>query len=357
MKAVAERLKDMPHVLGFDTLNEPSAGWIGVRMSDRRDETTAAGPALPGIAWCAVNAPSQHSRPTLPANTPGQSSCPTLTRPGKKLTLLGWCTPTLPHTARPWRSCTRRTATPCSCLRWSSSCGVWAFCPARSRRSTSSKSPSGCQTTRIRSSPLAPTSSLAVRRPWPRTRARTVEVHCRRAHPRAPLAPDPSLALACAFTRVPCPCLRLHPRPWPSLVPSSPRDADKETPFRVLKDNFFRVHADGRPVNLNADVYFPFFNRVADAVHAIRDDWLIFAEREPMTFAKPTTAKDIPHPSGYVNAAHWCTALVPCPPPRPLPCPLPRRFANDARVSPWAPQMTAPCSGPRRSTGRSPSTW
>ena len=84
MKAVAERLKDMPHVLGFDTLNEPSAGWIGVRMSDRRDETTAAGPALPGIAWYAVNAPGQRSQPTLPANTPGQSSCPTLTRPGQR---------------------------------------------------------------------------------------------------------------------------------------------------------------------------------------------------------------------------------------------------------------------------------
>ena len=51
MMAVAQRLKDMPHVLGFDTLNEPSAGWIGVRMSDRRDQTTRAGPALPGIAW------------------------------------------------------------------------------------------------------------------------------------------------------------------------------------------------------------------------------------------------------------------------------------------------------------------
>jgi hypothetical protein len=52
MAAVAERLKDMPHVLGFDTLNEPSTGWIGVRMSDRRDHTTAEGPALPGVAWC-----------------------------------------------------------------------------------------------------------------------------------------------------------------------------------------------------------------------------------------------------------------------------------------------------------------
>ena len=29
IKRVAARLKDLPHVLGYDTLNEPSAGWIG----------------------------------------------------------------------------------------------------------------------------------------------------------------------------------------------------------------------------------------------------------------------------------------------------------------------------------------
>jgi len=31
VKKVAERLKDLPHVLGYDTLNEPSQGWIGWR--------------------------------------------------------------------------------------------------------------------------------------------------------------------------------------------------------------------------------------------------------------------------------------------------------------------------------------
>lgn len=29
IKKVAEKLKDLPHVLGYDTLNEPSAGWVG----------------------------------------------------------------------------------------------------------------------------------------------------------------------------------------------------------------------------------------------------------------------------------------------------------------------------------------
>ncbi len=31
MQQVARRLKDMPNVVGYDSLNEPSAGWIGVR--------------------------------------------------------------------------------------------------------------------------------------------------------------------------------------------------------------------------------------------------------------------------------------------------------------------------------------
>jgi hypothetical protein len=33
MRAVAERVKDQPHVIGFDTLNEPGEGWIGQELS------------------------------------------------------------------------------------------------------------------------------------------------------------------------------------------------------------------------------------------------------------------------------------------------------------------------------------
>ncbi|MBY8822456.1 cellulase family glycosylhydrolase [Sphingomonas colocasiae] len=60
MDAVAARLRDMPHVLGFDTLNEPGTGWIGERLSYRHlapseDNTTRARPgkamsALDGLA-------------------------------------------------------------------------------------------------------------------------------------------------------------------------------------------------------------------------------------------------------------------------------------------------------------------
>lgn len=36
MRAVAERLADLPHVIGFDTLNEPGSGWIGQPLEERR---------------------------------------------------------------------------------------------------------------------------------------------------------------------------------------------------------------------------------------------------------------------------------------------------------------------------------
>eukprot|EP01102_Stenamoeba_stenopodia_P014102 TRINITY_DN4653_c0_g1_i1.p1 TRINITY_DN4653_c0_g1~~TRINITY_DN4653_c0_g1_i1.p1 ORF type:complete len:528 (+),score=137.09 TRINITY_DN4653_c0_g1_i1:150-1586(+) len=38
----------MPHVIGFDTLNEPSRGWIGVGMDDKRDTGESA---MPGWAF------------------------------------------------------------------------------------------------------------------------------------------------------------------------------------------------------------------------------------------------------------------------------------------------------------------
>lgn len=53
MAAVAERLKDMPHVLGFDSLNEPGAGYIGKRLSYQHVDAseTEPTPARPGLAW------------------------------------------------------------------------------------------------------------------------------------------------------------------------------------------------------------------------------------------------------------------------------------------------------------------
>lgn len=53
MQEVAKRVKDMPHVLGFDTLNEPGSGWIGQEMSHQHTEKTEAHPerVMPGPAW------------------------------------------------------------------------------------------------------------------------------------------------------------------------------------------------------------------------------------------------------------------------------------------------------------------
>ena len=36
MRAVAERVGDLPHVIGFDTLNEPGTGWLGQGLEERR---------------------------------------------------------------------------------------------------------------------------------------------------------------------------------------------------------------------------------------------------------------------------------------------------------------------------------
>lgn len=46
---VARRLADLPHVIGFESLNEPSIGWLGQGLSDRGVENpspTAIGPAI-----------------------------------------------------------------------------------------------------------------------------------------------------------------------------------------------------------------------------------------------------------------------------------------------------------------------
>ena len=49
MRAVAERVADQPHVIGFDTLNEPGSGWIGQRLEDRHA-------VLRGAAWSPLDA-------------------------------------------------------------------------------------------------------------------------------------------------------------------------------------------------------------------------------------------------------------------------------------------------------------
>jgi hypothetical protein len=57
MRAVARRVKHMDHVLGFDTLNEPSTGWIGKELSYRHLERSNKNdrPVTPGPAWSALD--------------------------------------------------------------------------------------------------------------------------------------------------------------------------------------------------------------------------------------------------------------------------------------------------------------
>jgi hypothetical protein len=53
---IAKRVKDLPNVLGFDSLNEPHSGWIGVPMDDAHLITRPADPAWPGYAWSPITA-------------------------------------------------------------------------------------------------------------------------------------------------------------------------------------------------------------------------------------------------------------------------------------------------------------
>ena len=53
MEAVAERVKDLPNVIGFDSLNEPGSGYVGLSLSYRHLGPTEKNPfpARPGLAW------------------------------------------------------------------------------------------------------------------------------------------------------------------------------------------------------------------------------------------------------------------------------------------------------------------
>lgn len=44
VRAMAERVRDLPNVLGFDSLNEPGQGWIGQRLSGSPQEESTFGP-------------------------------------------------------------------------------------------------------------------------------------------------------------------------------------------------------------------------------------------------------------------------------------------------------------------------
>ena len=70
-----------------------------------------------------------------------------------------------------------------------------------------------------------------------------------------------------------------------------------------VNEQFF-THRDGRKLSIEADYMNPFFHRVAQAIRAVRRDWLIFAEVSPFrAFAGEGFAPGAPERT--VNASHW----------------------------------------------------
>ena len=63
VRAVAERISGLPQVIGFDTLNEPSSGWIGQELEDRRG--LLRGPAWSPLDSLAVASGISRSLPLL----------------------------------------------------------------------------------------------------------------------------------------------------------------------------------------------------------------------------------------------------------------------------------------------------
>lgn len=58
VEQVAMRVRDMPHVVGFDTLNEPGTGWLGLPLSRRVTDPSEPSPLplKPGPLWTPLDA-------------------------------------------------------------------------------------------------------------------------------------------------------------------------------------------------------------------------------------------------------------------------------------------------------------
>jgi len=71
----------------------------------------------------------------------------------------------------------------------------------------------------------------------------------------------------------------------------------------AVDEDFFRLHG-GKRLDHEDDLMQPFYARVAEAVRAVRSDWLLFAELSPYVFG---TGRGFPEPmpERTVNASHW----------------------------------------------------
>jgi hypothetical protein len=56
MKQIAEKVQHIDEVIGFDSLNEPSRGWIGTKLNYRGLHPNGKSSDLPGLAWSPIDA-------------------------------------------------------------------------------------------------------------------------------------------------------------------------------------------------------------------------------------------------------------------------------------------------------------
>ena len=189
MEAIARRVKDLPNVIGFDSLNEPGSGWVGELMSYRHTGPSQQNPmpARPGLAWSVID---------------GLAVARGLPR-------------TIPDMGIDWEQ--RKTVKQAERLVNPDGISIW------------------------REDALCPFEEAGAYR-------------LEGGH------------------------------------------------AKVLNENFFAAHG-GRDWNMDRDFMGPFFARVAKAMRAINDDWLLFAELDPAGGTKHGFPDDTPERT--VNASHW----------------------------------------------------
>jgi hypothetical protein len=184
MRAVAERVQDMPHVIGFDTLNEPGEGWIGEALT-RHTDSTGMADLRPGLAISPMDAMLMARG--VPRDVPFLA---------------------MDRETRTMKEVRKETLNPNGISIWTRDCPFEA---------------AGAYDSKNRTAPI---------------------------------------------------------------------------------DEQFFTHRDGRKLAIEADYMNPFFHRVADAIRAVRADWLVFAEVSPFrAFAGEGFAPGAPDRT--VNASHW----------------------------------------------------